>query len=205
MAAADDLENFAKGLPKGAFWLQGETFARFVEMVIADRIRADGGNSNLTEQATEKGRFLFAQAGGGTPDTPTPPLTVVAAPTKADPNRVRVYKGFLGGLRPAEMNLVDGVLPDGTDNRCYLSLPDGAGYVYGKLLIDTSLGAGTEAHVYATNSPEDLDGTFLYLLIAQATTTDGSAPEIEQIWTEGNWYPAPLSSGDGTTLSPAGQ
>ncbi len=135
-------------------------------------------------------------------------FTVVDASAKdaqgnAHPGRVRVYKGFLGGLRPAEMNLIDGVLPDGTDKRCYLTMPEGTGYVYGKLLIDTTLGTGTKADVYAVASTEEPDGTYLYLLIAQVTTTNG-APNIEQIWT-GNWSPVPLSSGDGSVLSPAGQ
>ena len=181
--------------------------ARFGYIISMLTIPADPSLVWTPGTPTSPGR-LRATATGAGGSTTTPPFTVVNASAKDAkggpyPGRVRVYKGFLCNLRPAEMNLVDGALPDGTDGRCYLTMPEGVGYVYGKALIDTSLGVATQSHVYEVASTEEPDGTYLYLLIATVTTTNGT-PVIEQNWT-GNWYAVPLSSADGTILSPAGQ
>ena len=158
---------------------------------------------------TSPGKLSSRGGSGGTAVAPILPLTVKDASAKdskgvAHPGRVRVYKGYLGGKRPAEMNLIDGVLPNGTDNSCYLTMPEGVGFVYGKILVDTSTGLYTSADVYQVSSEEEADGTYLYLQIAVVNTTNGK-PDVFMLWTGGNWNPATLASSDGTILTPVGE
>ena len=169
-----------------------------MELIIRDRIRADGGGSNLKEVPSARGRFLFAQAGGGAAAVATPPFTVVAAPTKDNPRRVRVYRGFLGGLLPEQMNLVDALLPDGTtDNRCYLTALDGQCFIYGKVLVDPDTGALTSASVYVVDSLEEPDSSYLYFQIAYLSYDQAAGLVISQVAT-GNQSLALTAAPDGT-------
>ncbi len=138
-------------------------------------------------------------SGGGTPTTP--PLTVKDASTKDNPGRVRVYNGRLGGLLPDEMELLDLVLPDGTDNHCYLTLQNGTNLVYGKVLVDGDTGLYTSAHVYVVTSPEDPDGDWVYLLIA-TLTYDGTSVTLASQDATGNQSLKVSCSADGTILQP---
>ncbi len=135
-------------------------------------------------------------SGGG-----TPPLTILDASGKdaqgnPHPGRVRVTLGYLDGLRPSEMTFPDTVLPDGTDNRCYLTIPDGGAYVRGKLMVDKSAGLNTGASVYVTPTQEPKDKTFVYFDIGYVVLTDGTL-SISQINT-GNQSLAVLVAPDGT-------
>ena len=195
--ANDPFADLARELPDEAFWPTGAWFKRVFAALTADRVRA---GANLTENPTDKGRYFAAQAGGDGATAATPAFTVVAAATKDQPGRVRVYTGTLGGLRPDEMTASDDVAADGTDNRCFLVLSADQPQVWGKVLVDPT-GKYTSANVYVTDD-EDPDGTYAYLLIADATfNDDGTISKINQD-ANGNQSLTPFYSADGSILWP---
>ena len=59
---ATSLEDFARGLDDGPFWITGAFVKDLLDVLAADRVRA---GINLDEIPTPKGRFFNAKAGGG--------------------------------------------------------------------------------------------------------------------------------------------
>ena len=102
------LEDFARDLPDGPFWLTGKTFKAFVEAIVADRARAGSG---LTELPSGKGRFFNAQ--GASSDAPVlTPWQASLSPwtgTGADPHasdrgkRFRLNDGNVNNQTPTNM------------------------------------------------------------------------------------------------------
>lgn len=153
---------------------------------------------------TSPGRLRATATGSGSAVV-TPPLTVVDASAKdsagTHPGRIRIHNGFLGNLLPAEMKIPDGVLPDKTDNRCYLTMQNGTNYVLGKVLVDKSSGQFTGANIYSAQSNPNLDGNNAYLLIA-VVTFDGTKLGAPSQLAAGNQSLLTFSSVDGTILTP---
>jgi hypothetical protein len=127
------------------------------------------------------------------------PLQILDASSGDFPGRVRILNGTLGSLLPAEMNVPDGVLSDGTDNSCYITC-GGGGYVYGKVLVDSDTGIYTESHVYYSEDTEDPDDTFCYLIIGYVTVDENGVTPANYV--QGSQSLTCYASGDGTILQP---
>ena len=128
------------------------------------------------------------------------PFDVVKAPTQASPGRVRVVNGRLQGVLPQEMNIPDGVLPDGTDNQCYLTALAGTSYVFAKLAIDATSGLPDSANVYVSATYAQPDGSFAYLLIATLNYIGGTLSVQQEA--EGHQSLLFYCSPDGQTIYP---
>ena len=134
--------------------------------------------------------------------TSNPPFTILKATNQANPGRVRIVNGMLGGLLPDEMSVPDLVLPDGTDNHCYLAMdPSGTNYIYGKVLVDGDTGLFTDSDVYSVTSQEQADGDYCYLQIG-SVSYDGTTLKILSQDAVGNQSLLVACSADGTVLQP---
>ena len=165
------------------------------------QIRTDTGRNLFTITGGNAVLELNIPASGGTTAVAPSPLDVVVAPTKAQPNRVRVYFGTLGGVTPDGMSAADNVDANNNDLRFYLVPTPALPYVYGKVLINGTTGAFPSAQVYCTDG-ESPDGTYAYLPIAQVLfTTAGTIGSIVQL-ADGNQSLQPVFSTDGSTIYP---
>lgn len=159
---------------------------------------------HVTDSPSGKGRYIAPtpQSKGHGASRATPPLTILDAHDSTHAGRVRVLLGTLGNLLPAEMHIPDALLPDGTDNRCYLTMANGANQIIGKVAVDSTTGLFTSASIYTQTTAYTPDSAYAYLYIGGVNydSTAGTLT-ISQL-ASGSQSLQVIFSSDGTTIQP---